>query len=643
MKRPVTWLFLFIAFCFVFQFISETSAQDTDSLNRAIDEILNNRFSTDNAHHEEIQKDSIIILRYLTEASKLESRNYDSSLFYIKRALDLSLRSGSLKFISLSTQALGGYYINRESFQDAMFCYLKSLAIEEKRKDEIRIAALYDELGRVYYYMEIFDKSLDYYQKALGIYQGHKDTLGIADVFNHVGLLHRSREFCETRNVEEKQIDFETATSYYEKSAVQYSLIGNRSGLAKVNVNLANVYYCMSKPEIALGYIQKSLDYYRKTNDIVGISEALYTIGEVYWKTGDFEKSIQALNESEEISLKHNLTNGIQYLYEKKAMVFNDLRDYKPAYDYYLKYMTIRDSVFTIEKARQLFEIETKYQNEVKQNQILKLTSEKRQKNNLLYLLSVVIVLLGTFIFYNIRLNRQNKIIAEQRNQINEDKILEFERERVLLAARSVMEGEETERSRLAGDLHNGLGGLLSGIKINLSSMKENSVITHENVSAFNHVISLLDTSISELRRIAHNLMPETLNHYGLKTALEDFCSQVSPAGPPVITLKFFGDEIRYTKDIELTMYRIIQELVNNAMKHSDASLITIQVFSEPKRLYAQVLDNGKGFDVAESLNGSKGKGLQNINNRVTAMNGKFDVWSQPDQGTEISVEIEIP
>ena len=233
MKRPVICLFLFILFSCNFLFISESAAQDIDTLDRAINEILNNRFSPDNAHHEEIQKDSIIIIRYLTEASKLESLNYDSSLFYIKHALDLSLRAGSLKFISLSTQALGSYFINRESFQDAMFCYLKSLAIEEKRKDEIRIAALNDELGRVYYYMEIFEKSLDYYHKALGIYQVHKDTLGIAEVFNHIGFLHRSREFCETRNVEEKHIDFETATSYYEKSAVQYSLINNGSGLRK--------------------------------------------------------------------------------------------------------------------------------------------------------------------------------------------------------------------------------------------------------------------------------------------------------------------------------------------------------------------------------------------------------------------------
>jgi len=172
--------------------------------------------------------------------------------------------------------------------------------------------------------------------------------------------------------------------------------------------------------------------------------------------------------------------------------------------------------------------------------------------------------------------------------------------------------------------------------------MKENAVITHENVSAFNHAISLLDTSISELRRIAHNLMPETLNHYGLKTALEDFCTQVSPAGPPEIRVEFFGDEIRYTKDLELTMYRIIQELVNNSLKHAGATQINIQVFTEPERLYAQVTDNGRGFASPADEKERKGKGIENIRDRVTAMNGKLDIWSLPGQGTEVSVEFEI-
>jgi signal transduction histidine kinase len=620
----------------------KTTAQNADSLGLTIDKMLNGEFASAQLSRETRQRDSLTVLHYLAEASRYQSINSDSSLLHIRRALDLVLAGRSLGLVSRSTQALGGYFLSREMYREAMLCYLNSLKIEEKREDEIRIADLNDELGLVYYYMEVFDKSLAYHQKALDIYQARHDTSAIARVMSHLGTLHSSRHFCEPRNDEERLIDFNTAISYFEKSINQYSLTGDGRGIANGNQNIAAVYNQMEKPETALTYIGKAIDFYRQINDPEGMSGALYTLGKTYYRLGEYYKSIQSFKESEKIGLEHNLTGGIQYLYEAMAMPYYSSGDFKNAYDCYIKYMTIRDSVYNSEKSRQIIELETKYQSEVKENEILRLTSEKRRRNNILYLLIGVIVLLGLSVNYYLRLLRKKKIIADQNIEIREKKIAELEKERLYLAARSVMEGEEAERSRLASDLHDGLGGLLSGIKINLSSMKENAVITHENVNAFNHALSLLDTSISELRRIAHNMMPETLNHYGLKTALEDFCTEVSPGGMPELGLQFFGDEIRYTKEVELTMYRIIQELVNNALKHSEATQINVQVFSEPKRLFAQVTDNGKGFDTSRVEKERKGKGIENIRDRVTAMNGKFDIWSQSGQGTEITVEMII-
>lgn len=642
MQRIVNRLAIGILVICNFLYVTESVAQDYDSLEKTIDRILESEFSSRKTNHKAVSNDSTAILKYLSEGSRYGSINSDSSHLYLRKALDMAIQSQSPENISLATEGLGRYYINREMYNEAMMCYLQSLRIEEKRKDEIRIADLNDDLGMVYYYMEVFGKSMDYYQKALAIYQLHNATPGIARTLNHIGSLHNSREYCETRNEEEKLSDFNTAINYYAKSGRLYSLTNDKLGIAKVNQNIASVYNKMKKPEIALVYILKSLAYYRKINDPEGISSTLYTLGKTYYRLKEYGKSIEAYRESEEISLKGNLTGGIQYLYEALAMPYIDTKDYKNAYDCYIKYMTLRDSVYNSGKSKQIFELETKYQSELKQQEILRLKAEKKRRNSLIYLLTALSALLVFSVNYYVRLVKKNKIIAEQDLHLREEKIRELEKERLLLATKSVLEGEEAERTRLAGDLHNGLGGLLSGIKINLSSMKENSVMTHENVSAFNHVISLLDTSISELRRIAHNLMPETLNHYGLKTALEDFCTQVAPAGPPEIRLQFFGDEIRYTRELELNMYRIIQELVNNALKHAGATRINIEVFSEIKRLYARVTDNGKGFEISGEGKEKKGKGIDNIRDRVIALNGIFDIWSRPGEGTEISVEIKI-
>jgi len=620
----------------------KSSAQDLNTPEKALDVIRKYEVILNKTGAEIPTSDSVRIMKYLSEASRQERINSDSSCSYILKALDIALRVKSLKLISLTIQDLGDFYMSREMYQEAMSCYLKCFTIEEIRKDDLRIADLNDRLGTVYYYMEVFDKSLDYHKKALGIYQSLNDTSGIAGVLCNIGNLHSSREFCEKRTADEKLSDYNAAIDFLERSANLYSVTHNRQGIAKVNQHIAAVYNKMNKPEMALGYVQKSLDYYKEINDPEGIAGTLYTIGKTYYRDKDYKRSIESFKESEKIALEGNLTGGIQYLYEALAMPYYDIGDFKNAYNTYIKYMTIRDSVYNSEKSKQIIELETKYQSEIKQNEIMRLTAEKKRKNSLIYSLAALTALLALTIIYVFRLVKKNKIISDQNIQIKEDKIRELEKERMYLAARSVMEGEEAERSRLAGDLHNGLGGLLSGIKINLSAMKENSVITHENISAFNHAISLLDTSITELRRIAHNLMPETLNHYGLKTAIEDFCNQVAPAGPPEIGFQFFGENIRYTKELELTIYRIIQELVNNALKHAVATKINVEVISEPKRLFARVTDNGKGFEVSEENTERKGKGLQNLNDRVVALNGTFDVWSKPGQGTEISAEIQI-
>ena len=172
--------------------------------------------------------------------------------------------------------------------------------------------------------------------------------------------------------------------------------------------------------------------------------------------------------------------------------------------------------------------------------------------------------------------------------------------------------------------------------------MKENAIITSENLSHFNHALDLLDISITEMRRVAHNLMPETLIHYGLRIALNDFIKQVAPEGLPLIRFNTFGEDLRFDKDLEITIYRVTQELVTNAVKHAKAKLIDIQLFTEKARICVQVIDNGVGFDLEKPNPSKKGNGLKNIHDRVTAFNGQFEILSQPGKGTECTLEFLI-
>jgi len=306
----------------------------------------------------------------------------------------------------------------------------------------------------------------------------------------------------------------------------------------------------------------------------------------------------------------------------------------EPAIGYFVRYQKEIDSQVNEKYQQSISEMEVRYQTAKKELTIQTLQAKKRvvtfaALSAVLLLLLIVIALIF----------REKNITAKKK--IAEQKIVQLEKEKQLIATQSLLAGEEIERSRLAGDLHDGLGGLLTGVKLKLSSMKENSIITSENLAHFNHALDLLDTSIAEMRRVAHNLMPETLMHYGLRTALTDFVRQVSPEGVPQIRLNTFGDDLRYSKELEITVYRITQELVNNALKHANAQLIDIQLFTETERICVQVIDNGIGFNTNEH-NGKAGKGLQNISDRVTAFNGHFEIISESGKGTESTLEFLI-
>jgi signal transduction histidine kinase len=173
---------------------------------------------------------------------------------------------------------------------------------------------------------------------------------------------------------------------------------------------------------------------------------------------------------------------------------------------------------------------------------------------------------------------------------------------------------------------------MLSVAKLKIATMKGNLTIPEENVTSLNSAIELLDTSIKELRRVAHNLMPESLMKYGLNAALADFCQSADK-----VEYHFFGDNRRIDEKTEIATYRIVNELVNNSLRHSGADHINVQLIIDEERVHVIVEDDGKGFDT--SVTEAGGNGLKNIRSRVTSLGGKLEMISSPGKGTEVNVE----
>ncbi len=262
---------------------------------------------------------------------------------------------------------------------------------------------------------------------------------------------------------------------------------------------------------------------------------------------------------------------------------------------------------------------ETRFSVAGKDNEIKRLQAEKdvqhlqiRQKNTLNYILiggaaTLLIILILTYRIYKHRQNMQRQRISE------------LETEKQLAATAAVLKGEEQERARLAKDLHDGLGGMLSGIKHSFSNMKENLIMTPENAQAFERGIDLLNSSIKEMRRVAHNMMPEVLLQFGLNTALKEFCLDLNRNSSMKATYQAIDmDTVPFSQDLSVTAYRVVQELANNALKHAGASNLLVQAHAskEEHLLQLTVEDDGEGFDVA-GLSQSGGMGWRNIRSRA--------------------------
>lgn len=584
--------------------------------------------------------DTLTIKNLLEKAKHHLSQNSDSAFYFSNEALKLSNKFSFDKFISLSKESLANYYMMKEDFGKATQYLLEALKIEESRKDEFRIGELNCLLGDVYSIMERFPKSMNYYLNSLHISENKKDTLRIASTLTRIGNLYFSKEFCEKRDSMQKREDYSIAIEYYKKSAALYQRLNHEEGLIHSYVNIGLAYGKLLDRTKALHFLYMALDYFKKNNDTASIAEVYYALGLTHNRLKEYQTSIDCYSKTIELYKQLNITSGIQYLYESIAYSYRLGGEYKNAYDYYMKYMILRDSIYNSEKSKQVFELETRYQTEKKEKEILTLAIEKKKRGLYIYILISAFTILALTSLFLFRYMANKRTIAEQSNRIKEQEIEQLKKHQQLIATQSVLAGEELERQRLARDLHDGLGGLLSGLKFKLNDMKGDVVLTDESVKQFDRTLGLLDNSIQELRRVAHNLMPEALIKFGLKDAISDFCSGFTN-NDVQLKYRFIGENKRLDQSLEIVIYRIIQELVNNALKHADAKLIVIQIIQDEKRLSFTVQDDGKGFDL-NTVDTNKCIGLNSIKSRVAAHNGNIDINTEPGKGTEIQVDFSV-
>ena len=367
----------------------------------------------------------------------------------------------------------------------------------------------------------------------------------------------------------------------------------------------------------------------------------------VYEARKDYKYALAHITKYIENSEIRNNIISIYQGYYKKAQYAAGIQDYKGAYGDLRKALDLYDSIETNQLKSDLRELEIKYEIAEKEKNLFRLKNERNEANLSLekqrsrtYLYatiigSMVLVLLIGYRFYQNKLRK-----AKRKERIREAEVQLLKQEQQNKVFSAMIEGQEKERKRLAIDLHDGLGGRLSGISLNLSKLDKDQPKEYPE-KQLQKVMKDLNSSLQELRTIARNLMPETLVKFGLEAALKDYCSSMT-GNKTKVTLQFYGPENDIDLNQQVTIYRVIQELINNAVKHSEATEILVQYIREGNTVDITVEDNGIGFIKEDQPSNNKGMGLSNLRTRVAYLKGELDVQSEANEGTTVNIHINI-
>lgn len=309
------------------------------------------------------------------------------------------------------------------------------------------------------------------------------------------------------------------------------------------------------------------------------------------------------------------------------------------------QYIVLSDSLYENKFQKDIIELETRYKNAENEKKIAALQAEteratlaSRNTRLINWMLILISLFLSITVVFAIILYRNGKRLANQMALHYQQQIKDGEQKQQIQVALALMQGEEQERKRLAIDLHDGLGGRLAAIKTRLSHIASNQV--NGNASDLHSLQEQLDISSNELRRIARNMMPESLLQLGLEPALKDMCESMTSVSAQ-INFEAFGLNSTLSQEKQVNIYRMVQELLTNAIRHAEASEILVQCSQNENVFFITVEDNGKGFTVTNNAQRT-GIGLGNVRTRVEYLKGKMDIASVEGEGTTINIEFDV-
>ncbi len=551
----------------------------------------------------------------------------------------------------------GNVWIELGRFDSTILLYKEALNIRQEAKDSFGIAMSYNNLGYIYKEVGNYDKAMENMLVARQYFEklGNKD--GVGNTLNNIGQVYlKKKEIDQAISYFKIGVELYTSVGDERNMAISYHSIANamsakglydsaryywkiakekylsqkdERNLALINADLAESYNREEKWAEAIPYFREAIRLNRAIENkrsLAGIYIA-FSVNSI--AQNKLESGRLLLDSAKTFLTISNQKNHWRDYYKAQASLYEKQGNATLALESLQQYVLYSDSVLNETNIKAIADMGVKYETEKKEQEIVLQKALVAKKNTIIWTiacLSAFMVLLGYNYYRRYRLKKEKELQLEVMHQQE-------------MAARSVLKAEEKERRRIAAELHDGVGQLMSAARMNLEVMaNEFQELPEFQKIKFDRVLSLVDEGCKEVRTVSHSMMPNALLKKGLGSAISDFLQKIDQQ---VIksSLHVEGMDARLAPETESVLYRVIQECVNNTIKHSDANQLDISVIREKDEVSITIEDNGKGFNV---LDKGTGIGLENMKARIQFLKGTLDLDSAPGRGTFIGIHVPV-
>ncbi len=533
---------------------------------------------------------------------------YDSAIFIFNTGLKLATTKDLMEFKHRIISGITISYWRKSDFIQAQKNQLIALRIQEKMKDEKSVAYSYNMLGILNSALLKYEQSISYYKKTIALREKLKLFPEAAVSYGNLG------------NVYTKIKKYDLALNCHLLALKSHRADKNLFSECMTLGNIGNLYYEINNYTEAKNYYLKGIDVANIVADSNTLASLYLQLGSSQIELKDFVEAEKNINFALKLLVKFGDVEGEKECYEMLGTLYQAKNNPAQSLIYFKKYWHLNDSLTGLAAQEQFDELSLVYETEKKDAQIKKKNAailyEKQQAKQKIWIgvsLFVLLIIIFLLIYYRFKNRKKQEQLIYEKN-----------------ASLQIIDAEQKERSRIARELHDGIGQKLTVLKM-YASVQENN----------QQQIDLLDGTITEVRQLSHNLMPEILS-LGIFIALKDICEKVNlnQQFQCVFSFNKAAENIRLAEDIEFSVYRIVQEVINNMLKHSKANKIELRLEKTENELQVLISDNGVGFD-ARTIHQSQGIGWGNILTRAKIINALVNVKSN-EKGTQINLHITV-